>query len=382
MTDISTDQNGSGARPRLGILGAGMIATVSYGFLPGLRLLADRVVVAAIASRTRARAEAVASDWGIPAVYDDLGSMLANAELDAVLNLTPIDAHYETSLQILSAGMHLLTEKPLASSIEEADELIDLARQKDLFILNCPIDMLRPEWIEARRLVQSGAVGKVAFARVQSSHAGPAGMSWPADPTWFYQRGSGPLLDMGVYGLTRVTGVLGPARRVAAMAGITVPTRRARGGAFDGLEIPVTEADNNLLLLDFGDSTFATVDATFNVVATQAPQMEIYGLEGTLNVFRPDASVLPGQLALELFRIDAAPGLSGWITPRTVGRSWLQDRVQVLQRAVLVEHWLECLETKQPSVLGAEHARHVLEIMLAAQTAAREGRTVTLETTF
>src|SRR5215213_8067240 len=382
MTDTPNDRHRSSARLRLGILGAGMIAVVPYGFLPGLRLLSDRVEVAAITSRTRARAEAVAREWSIPAVYDDLATMLADADLDAVLNLTPIDAHYETSMQILAAGKHLLTEKPLAQSIKEADDLIDEARRRDLLILNCPVDMLRSEWIEARRLVREGALGKVAFARVQSSHAGPAAMAWPVDSTWFYQEGSGPLLDMGAYGLTRVTGVLGPAKRVTAMSGITVPTRRARGGAFDGLEIPVTEADNTLLLLDFGESTFATVDATFNVVGTRAPAMEIYGLEGTLNVNRPDAHVEPGQLSLELFRADAAPGLSGWITPRTIGRSWLNDRVQALQRAVIVEHLLECLETKQPSVLGAEQARHVLEIMLAAQTAAREGRTVTLATSF
>jgi predicted dehydrogenase len=206
-------------------------------------------------------------------------------------------------------------------------------------------------------------------------------MNWPVDPTWFYQKGSGPLLDMGVYGLTRLTGVLGPAKRVTAMSGITVPTRRARGGAFDGLEIPVTEADNNILLLDFGDSTFATVDATFNVVGTQAPQMELYGLEGSLVVNRPDTTPLPGQLSLELFRIDAGPGLPGWITPRTVGLSRLVDRVATLQRAVIVEHLLECLDGATP-LLGAEQARHVLEIMLAAQTAAETGQTVTLETTF
>ena len=382
MTNVAGNQSAPEARLRLGILGAGMIAVVSNGFLPGLRLLSDRVEVAAIASRTRSRAETVARDWDIPAVYDDLGSMLAHADLDAVLNLTPINAHYATSLEILSAGMHLLTEKPLASSIKEADDLTELAGRQGLLILNCPVDMLRSEWIEARRLVRAGALGKVAFARVQSSHAGPAAMSWPADPTWFYQQGSGPLLDMGVYGLTRVTGVLGPAQRVTAMSGITVPTRRARGGLFDGLEISVTETDNHVLLLDFGESTFATVDASFNVVGTKAPQMEIYGLEGTLLVNRPDVAVAPGQLPLELFRIDAGPGLSGWITPRTVGQSRLEDRVQTLQRAVLVEHLLDCLATGQPSPLGADHARHVLEIMLAAQTAALEGRTVTLETSF
>src|SRR4051812_41586578 len=112
-------------RLRLGILGAGMIATVSTGFLPGLQLLSDRVEVAAITSRTRWRAETVARDWDIPRVYEDLDTMLAQADLDAVLNLTPIDVHYETSLPILSAGKHLLTEKPLASSLAEADHLIE-----------------------------------------------------------------------------------------------------------------------------------------------------------------------------------------------------------------------------------------------------------------
>jgi len=381
VTDAPTTANGSRKKLRLGILGAGMIAIVPNGFLPGLRLLADRVEVAAIASRTRARADTVARDFDIPAVYDDLDSMLAHADLDAVLNVTPIDAHYETNLRILKAGKHVLTEKPLAQTMAEVNELVEVAQQRGLHILNAPVDMLRPEWIEARRLVKAGALGKIAFARVQSSHAGPAAMNWPADPTWFYQKGSGPLLDMGVYGLTRLTGVLGPAKRVTAMSGITVPTRRARGGAFDGLEIPVTEADNNVLLLDFGDSTFATLDATFNVVGTRAPQLELYGLEGSLVVNRPDTRVEPGQLSLELFRIDAGPGLSGWITPRTVGLSRLVDRVATLQRAVLVEHLLECLAGQTP-LLGAEQARHVLEIMLAAETAAADGRTVTLETTF
>jgi predicted dehydrogenase len=382
MTNTPGGQAPSNRKLRLGVLGAGMIAIVPNGFLPGIGQLADRVEVVAITSRTRARAEAVAQDFAIPSVFDDLTTMLADADLDAVLNVTPIDVHYETSLEILEAGKHLLSEKPLASTMREADDLIAKAKQQGVQILTAPVDMLRSEWIEARRLVQSGALGKVAFARVQSSHAGPAAMSWPADPTWFYQKGSGPLLDMGVYGLTRATGVLGPAKRVTAMTGITVPTRRARGGAFDGLEIPVTETDNHVLLLDFGESTFATVDASFNVVGTKAPQLEVYGLEGTLYVNRPDATVLPGQLPLEVYRIDAAPGLSGWITPRSIGQSRLSDRVQALQRGVMVEHLLECLESGRQPIIGAEQARHVLEIMIAAQTAAREGQTVTLATSF
>src|SRR5207245_4390451 len=89
---------------RVGILGAGMIATAEPGYLPGLRQLPGRVAVTAIASRTRARAERVARDWDIPVVCDDLGGLLARADVDAVVNLTPITDHYQTSLRVLAAG--------------------------------------------------------------------------------------------------------------------------------------------------------------------------------------------------------------------------------------------------------------------------------------
>src|ERR1700746_655936 len=81
-----------------------------------------------------------------------------------------------------------------------------------------------------------------------------------------------------------------------------------RGGPFDGLEIPVTENDNNLLLLDFGDARFAVVDAGFCAVATRGPEMEVFGLGGTLVVNRPGAAYGRGELPIELFRVDAAPG--------------------------------------------------------------------------
>jgi predicted dehydrogenase len=324
----------------------------------------------------------VASDWGIPAVYDDLEAMLEGSELDAVLNLTPIPVHYETSMRIVQAGRHLVTEKPLASTVSEANDLCAAADSAAVTVICAPFDMLAPEWAMARRLVQGGNIGRPAFARVQSSHAGPAAMSWPSDPTWFYQKGAGALLDMGVYGITRVTGVLGPAKGVTAMSGITAPKRWARGGPFDGLEIDASENDNTIMLLDFGNSTFAVVDATFNVVATKAPDMELFGSEGTLVVRRPDAQVTPNQLALEMYSLNAGPGLEGWVTPRTVEPSPSPDRSALLMRAVLVDHLVECLRTGKSPVTGAEHARHALEIMIAAKVAAREGVTVPLTTTF
>jgi predicted dehydrogenase len=379
---VAADASQGNGRPiRLGIVGAGMIATVEAGFLPGLCRMRDRVEVSAITSRTRTRADAVARDWRIPAVFDTLDQMLTDGGIDAVLNLTPIDAHYETNMAVLEAGKHLVTEKPIASTLSEADEICAVADSKGLVALCAPADMLSLEWADARRLIRDGVVGKVAFARLQSSHAGPAAMAWPADPTWFYQKGAGPLLDMGVYGMDRITGLLGPVRRVAAMSGLIAPVRRARGGPFDGLEIDVTEDDNALLLLDFGNATFATIDATFNVQASRTPALELFGTAGTLIVNRPGGGA-DGSGPIELFRIDAAPGLDGWISPRSSDALPREDRAVRYSRAVLVDHLADCLEHGISPVTGVDRGRHVLEIMLAAQTAAREGRTVELTTTF
>lgn len=365
-------------RVRVGILGAGMIATVGYGYLPHLHKIRDRVALVAIAGRDLARARSVAEQHEIGTAVASLDDLLA-LDLDAVVNLTPGPAHYATSMQILESGRHLVTEKPIAGSLAEADRLLEVADRLGLLVVAAPADMLATEWIQARDLVARNAIGKVAFARVQSSHAGAAGLAWPVNPSQFYQQGVGALLDMAVYGLTQVTGVLGPVRRVSALSGITVPVRRARGGPFDGLEIPVTAPDNNLLLLDFGAATFAVVDGTFNVVASRAPRMEIFGLEGTLLVNRLDEAFPP----VEIYRLDAAPGVAGWVTPRTYDSFPVgSNRFAELQRGALIEHLADCLRDGRQPVASGRHARHVLEVMLAADRSATEGRFVDVASTF
>jgi predicted dehydrogenase len=301
--------------------------------------------------------------------------MLDTAGIDVVVNLTPIFLHSETSRMIVEAGKHLVSEKPLASTMEDADAIIEIAAANDVTIVCAPPDMLHAPYMEARRLLDADAIGKVAFARVRSSHAGPGGgvNGWPLDPTWFYQKGSGPLLDMGVYGIHEITGLLGPAKRVSAFSGITEPTRVVRGGPFKGTEIEVTADDNALFMLDFGGATFAVVDGTFNVHAAKSPKVEIFARRGAMNIY--------GESPLELYRTDAAPGLDGWITPK----NWpgLRDpHGDALHRAILIDHLVECLAQDRKPVLSAEHARHALEIMLAVGTSARQGRVVELTTTF
>ena len=366
---------------RVGVLGAGMIASHPGGVLPNLASLGTRLKVVAIASRTRTRAEEVAARFGIPHVRDSLTEMLAEDDPDVVVNLTPGPLHGETNLEILESGKHLISEKPLATTIAEADALIGIADSRDLLIVAAPPWMLDPRRVAARDLIRQGAIGRVAFARSRSSHAGPAAMSWPADPSWAYADGSGAVPEIGVYGITEVTGIFGPAKRVIAMSGITQDTRIAVGGLFDGRTIDVMADDNTLLLLDFGDATFAVVDATYNVTAASSPSLEVFGDRGTLNLYDPFWAKRE-QPQIEVFQTDPVTGQSGWTVPDLSHLESRQFEFDRLQRAILVSHFVDCLDTGVKPVLSAEHARHSLEIMLGAQDSARAGCAVELETSF
>src|SRR5689334_14500957 len=112
---------------KLGVLGAGMIATYPYGVLPNLGRIPEKVEVVAIADPLFERAREAQQQFHIPHAYRSLEEMLEHPELDAVANLTPIPVHGTTSMAILEAGKHLVTEKPLAATIEEADALIATA---------------------------------------------------------------------------------------------------------------------------------------------------------------------------------------------------------------------------------------------------------------
>lgn len=364
---------------RAGILGVGTIATSPYGFLPGLMEMKEEVTIVSVADPVIDRAGTVAAQYGVPEVYASLEEMLEESDIDLVINLTPIPLHGSTSMKILQAGKHLIAEKPIATTMEEADALIELANAKGLKYVVAPPNMLQPRLAEVKQLIETGAIGQPCFARVRSSHGGPAAGAWPLDPTWFYQEGSGPLFDMGVYGIHTITGLLGPAKRVVAFSGITEKVRTVRGGPFAGKKIEVTTDDNTLFMLDFGNAVFAVVDGTFNVNAAKSPQIEVFGRAGTINVYNQRQN--PDAPPFEIFRLDAVTGVDGWITPR-VRFSRVESQQERYRRAILVKHLVDCINEDKHPILSAEHARHALEIMLKAIESARSGRALELRTTF
>lgn len=373
---------------RVGVIGCGDVAT--YVYLPTLKQCADLCTVTAVCDRDPDRARLAAEQFAVPQVYTDLDRFLQEAPVEAVLNLTPNQHHFAVSLAALQAGKHVYTEKTLAVTLEEADRLLAEAEQRGLIFASAPAVMLNPVNQVARQLLQEGAIGRVCYAIGHAAHGGPARrgyFAWyrralehlglPAerlvstDPTWFYQPGAGPLLDLGVYALTTLTGLLGPVRQVTALSGRQVPELVIEGGVAQGRRITVAVDDTTLLLLDFGNATFAMVDASYNVLATRRPQFEIYGSSGVITM-NPQQ---PAPPQIEVYRGEDLPtGEPRWERPAVPGPRW--------HLGAGIPHFLECLRDRRRPIISGEHARHVLEVMLKAYAAATEGRTQTITRLF
>jgi predicted dehydrogenase len=363
---------------RLGVVGCGDVAKRRY--LPSLAALTGRAAVIACCDRAPDRAEEVATlcqPWAQPVIHTSLESMLVEAELDAVLNLTPAPAHAAVSAAALTAGKHVYSEKPLAGDVQEASSLIDLARSARRLLMCAPAIMAAPRFRWLRDVLVARRLGRPTLACAHLADMGPA--SWRAyegDPEPIYGASVGTLIDQGLYMLHAVTGLLGPARRVQAMGGVAIPDRTIAGACRRGEPIRAEAPDHVLVQLELIGGVFAQVLSSFAVASTRTPLLEVHGDLGSASLVDHLSATLPIHIYL---RDDTPLGVEGWLEqPAPTRRAPATDDLV----GAGAEHFVACLLGEERPVLGADHARHVLEIVAAIRTAMTEGRSVEVSTTF
>ncbi|MCJ7750887.1 MAG: Gfo/Idh/MocA family oxidoreductase [Armatimonadetes bacterium] len=354
---------------RLGVVGCGDVAFRSY--LPPISRFADKAELVATCDSAVERAKSAQERFGAKRAYQKLSELLADDEVDAVINLTPVRWHAEVGMECLKAGKHLYQEKPLASTVGESDALIVEAETRGVTLVCAPATNMLPSRRYGRHLLREGAIGKVVLAVAHASTGGPARwLDYSSDPTWFYQEGAGPLIDTGVYAIDYLVDTLGPARRVMGLAGIAVPEVVSQAEGAKGKGITVAAPDNAALLMDFGNATFAVLESSFCVVAQQGPPLEFYGGRGSLAVHH-----WWDDPALEIYR----EGADQW-EPVTIPAEFAS--LPDFGWGVGVLHLVDCVLTGAAPTLSGQRARHVLEIMLAVYESSREGRAVEMKTSF
>lgn len=196
---------------RWGVLATGGIAAT---FTADLLAMPDAEVVA-VASRTDASARAFAARFGIPRAYGDWAGLVADEEVDVVYVATPHSAHREAAALALEAGKHVLCEKAFTLNEREARELVKLARDRGVFLMEAMWTYCNPVVRRLAELVRDGAIGEVRTVQADFGFAGDLDAGHRLrDP----RLGGGALLDLGVYPVSFAQLLLGEPDRVQADA--------------------------------------------------------------------------------------------------------------------------------------------------------------------
>lgn len=267
---------------RIGVIGIGDISDV---YLNNLKKY-DMVEVVACASRGLEKAQRKAAQHCIARAYASGAEVIADPEVDLILNLTTPKAHYEYNLAALKAGKHVYTEKPLAMTFAQGKELVALAEEKGLMLGCAPDTFLGGRLQNIREMIDSGKLGRIIGGGAYFIGHGHE-FHHPA-PAFFYQPGAGPLYDMGPYYITALLSLLGPVRRVCAMATKAGETRTVPSGPSAGQVLPV-EVDTHInAILEFACGAVVTLACSFDVWDSELPRMELYGTEGTVLIDEKD----------------------------------------------------------------------------------------------
>jgi predicted dehydrogenase len=348
------------SRTRIGVIGCGNISPIYLQ--AGKRF--EILEVVACADIDLERAKARAAEFDIPKACS-VEELLADPEIDIVVNLTIPKAHGPVGLTVLQAGKSVYNEKPLAALREEAQPLLTTARERGLRVGGAPDTFLGGGLQTCRKLIDDGVIGEpVAATAFMMGHGHE---SWHPDPEFYYQVGGGPMFDMGPYYLTALINLLGPVRRVTGSTRISFPERTITSQPKYGTKIAVKTPTHIAGVLDFASGAIGTIITSFDVWGHHAPIIEIYGSEGTLSV--PDPNTFGGVVRVRKAREQE------WVeVPLTHG--YTQN-----SRGLGVADMAYALRSGRQHRANGELAYHVLDIMHAIHDASREGRHVEMAST-
>ena len=340
-------------RTKVAILGAGFIADIhveSYS-----RFIPESEVVAVFSNQAE-EAQSFASARGIPQWYDNLDRLLAESGAQIIDICLPNFLHHEACLKAAAANKHVIIEKPLALTLEQADEMIDACKKSGVLLMYAEQLCFTPKYERARTLVEHGAVGKVYMIKQSEKHSGP-------HSAWFYKKetsGGGVMMDMGCHALAwfRWMNKNNPVKAVYADIKTVMHD---------------TDCDDNTVaIIEFENGTTAVAENSWARHGGMDDRIEIYGDKGVIyaDLFKGNSSLTYSIDGYD-YASEKAGSTKGWsftIFEEVFNQGYPHE----------LKHFISCVrEGTQPLVTG-EDGRAVLEIIYAAYESARTGTKVSL----
>jgi predicted dehydrogenase len=340
-------------KTRVALFGAGFIASIhmeSYArFIP-------EAEVVAVYSHNADKAAAFAKAHGIAASYDDIDKLLAKEKIDIVDIGLPNYLHYDACIKAAKAGKHVIIEKPLAMTLEQADEMIAACKAAGKKLMYAEELCFAPKYERVRALVERGAVGKVYMLKQGEKHSGPHSQ-------WFYKAetaGGGVMMDMGCHALAWFRWMNRNCRATSVYADMKTVMHK------------IDVDDNTVTIVEFENGCTCVAENSWARHGGMDDRIEVYGDKGNSR-----ADLFQGNSALTYsidgydYASEKAGSSKGW-TFTVFEEAFNQGYPHELK------HFVECVrENKEPLVSG-EDGRAVLEMIYASYESARTGAKVKL----
>ncbi|MEH3076271.1 MAG: Gfo/Idh/MocA family oxidoreductase [Quadrisphaera sp.] len=353
-------------RVGVGFIGAGMI---SEQYLTHLTRFPD-VEVLFISDIDTARAAAQAAKHGVPR-SGTVEQLLADDDVEIVLNLTLPATHVEVSTAALLAGKHVWTEKPIGLTRESARGLVDLARERGLLLGVAPDTVLGTGWQAAKRAIEAGVIGTPLTATTTMQYQGPD--VFHPNASFLFAHGAGPLFDMGPYYFTALVHLLGPVAQVAAMGTRAQETRHLQVGPGTGQPFPVEVPTHLSVLASFEAGGQAQSLLSFDTPLLKQGVFEVTGTEGTMVL--PDPNTFGGGHAVRVARPFAPTDFTDGGSLEQVWET-VHEAEPDAGRGLGVLTMARAIRSGGVHVATGEVGLHVLDVMLASLESAQTGRFV------
>lgn len=344
---------------RIGVVGCGNICGIYIQNLSRYR----STQVVACSDLDDGRAQATAAQYGIPYALTTK-DLLAHPEVDLVLNLTIPSAHASVAHAAVEAGKHVYNEKPLTISLEDGQQLVEKARAKGVR-LGCAPDTFMGAGIQTcRKLIDQGAIGEPVACEAHMQCHGHE--SWHPSPEFYYQKGGGPMLDMGPYYITALVNLMGGVKRVAGISRATFPTRTITSQPKSGKTVEVETPTHITGSMEFASGAIGMVVQSFDVWHGNVAPLIVHGSEGSMLVGDPNSFGDSVQVRMR--------GDSEW---QSVG---LEHGFAENSRGVGVLDIAHAIQENRPHRASGDLALHVLEVMRAFTDSSESGQHVLMQT--
>ncbi|HKW46692.1 MAG TPA: Gfo/Idh/MocA family oxidoreductase, partial [Gemmatimonadaceae bacterium] len=321
-----------------------------------VKMMPEEAEVVAVASPSKGNAEAFARRFGIPAHYTDYREMLRDPRVEMIHISAPNYVHCRITTDAARAGKHVICEKPLCVTLEEADEMIDACKKAGVLLLYAEELFYAPKYVKAKQMADEGAFGRVHLVKQGEKHSGP-------HAAWFWDvklSGGGALMDLGCHGIAFCWWFLGKPNVKSVYSQLSTQVHADR-----------TEGDDEAVtIIEFDGGAIGIVENSWNRPGGMDDSIEIFGEKGQTYADMLMGNALPTYSEVGFgYAVEKASTTRGWTYP-VFEEHWNYGFPQEMR------HFARCVRGQESPISDGETGRVVQEVLYAAYASAGLGRKI------